>query len=235
MIITVGIDPGKSGAIAVVADGAQVLVANNVPTAGKNYLPAQMAALLLPFAALWRERDAPLRLLHTYTDLLDAVKNPDMPEEEFEQVYTWSEVALAAYMQQDDRAVLAMVEKQRGRKGEGPERLVQIGKGWGLWEGICATLCIPYEEVSGPKWERAMGCSTAASVSLTQKAGEEDKAFDKREKAAKAKAQRDKKHSHVAQAQALFPDCLIKASDDGLADALLLAVYAFRTYQGREQ
>ena len=103
-----------------------------------------------------------------------------------------------------------------------------------MWEGICAGLCIPFEEVAGGTWERSMGCIFTKPTAPKQKDGEEDAAFKKREKSAAAKARRDKKATHVVKASQLFPDLPLRATDDGLADALLLAVYAFRRYQGRE-
>lgn len=107
-----------------------------------------------------------------------------------------------------DGEVLAMVEVVAGSMAGNFSTGYKQGRGNGLWEGLLAGMCIPYELVSPVRWKGAMGLH-----------GQE-------------------KSGSVVLVQRMFPDLAGAVTGprgralDGPADAVLLAEYARRRATG---
>jgi hypothetical protein len=79
-----------------------------------------------------------------------------------------------------------------------------FGRGYGRIEGVIKALDRPHDYVPSPTWTKALG--------ITKGAG---------------------KPEHIAVARRLFPSVVLRDTQDGLADALLIAEYARRLHTGR--
>lgn len=99
---------------------------------------------------------------------------------------------------------LCFVEQVGAMPGQGVTSMFNFGKGYGYILGVLETLGIPYQTVSPRKWKKAFSLSN------------------------------DKKLS-VDTAKRLFPTVSLLPTDrchkesDGMAEALLIALYAART------
>ncbi len=205
MIITIGIDPGKTGAVAVVGNGRELLSLEKTPMIGSNYNVNLMSNLVGPWGAPpsgdWSDALCDALLA---ADVADEVAEHDRY---VEAVYT----LVARRAAETKRCCqLAIIERQAAFKVEGPTAILTTGRGWGIWLGLLTANRVPYEEVSSAAWQRSMGVYGVGK-------GKDGKKDDKKKKAA-----------HVAAASRLFPGLNLLASQHGKADALLMAVYAYR-------
>jgi len=103
------------------------------------------------------------------------------------------------------RIVLAVVEKQSARPGEGRSSILTLGYGYGLWIGVLAALKIPYRIVPPATWTRSVFGSMPRGS--------------------------DKKARGVLTAQAQIPDLPLTwgrktKPHTGLSDAACLALHA---------
>lgn len=99
--------------------------------------------------------------------------------------------------------VFVVLEKVHAMPGQGVSSMFSFGRGLGLWEGILATLRLPYVMVAPQTWKKAM----------------------------LADMPKDNKDSSRIVATRLFPnatDMLKRKKDDGRAEALLMAEYGKR-------
>jgi len=212
MIVTIGIDPGKTGAIVVLADGCSPLVAERAPVVGKKKWPLaqSMNALVAPFGAsdMSGRRSPLLRMSTQLVELANADSDDDGEDEEFWELLDTIESIIT---RNPVKAALAALELQSGRGGEAQGSVLTTGVGFGLWLGILTSNMVPVEEVAASRWTRALGCSGVK--------------------------QELRKAAHVALCQKLLPELdLLPGSTrkphDGLADAGLLALYAYRQVVG---
>lgn len=140
-----GIDPGKSGGLAIIyPDCVEV---HATPVSGSEYLEQEMARLIPALST-----------------------------------------------------VRAAIEKQQAMPKQGVTSTFKTGEGFGLWRGMLAALCVPYDIVTPKQWRTAVGLPAGAD-----------------------------KHQSVALAQRLFPSVAEQLVGpkggirDGLAEALLIA------------
>ena len=100
----------------------------------------------------------------------------------------------------DYEPVLLTLENVHAMPGQGVTSMFSMGRGLGLWEGIAITLGFPLQYVEPVVWKRAMQIPTGSD-----------------------------KGASVVRAAQLFPTAgLRRKSEDGKADALLIAEYARR-------
>lgn len=92
-----------------------------------------------------------------------------------------------------------ILEKVHSMPDQGVASSFNFGRGFGLWEGIIASLCIPYELTPPQRWKK----ETMYGM--------------KREKG-----------SSILKAYQIFPHLNLKKSDHDIADAILMAVYGMR-------
>lgn len=90
----------------------------------------------------------------------------------------------------------AAIELGRGMPRQSSATTWVQGRGYGLWEGVLASLAVPYQVVDPARWKRALGIPTGA----------------------------DKGESRVLAAR-LFPEMtssFLRVKDDGRAEAMLI-------------
>ena len=205
MIITIGIDPGKTGAVAVVGNGRELLSLEKTPLIGSNYNVNLMSNLVGPWGAPpsgdWSD---------ALCDALLAAEAEDCDTRHAQYVESIYELVARRGVETKRCCQLAIVERQAAFKVEGPTAILTTGRGWGIWLGLLTANRVPYEEVSSAAWQRPMGVYGLGK-------GKDGKKDDKKKKAA-----------HVAVASRLFPGLNLLPSHHGKADALLMAVYAYR-------
>lgn len=160
MSALMGIDPGLTGAIAVIAQNRIELHDCPVVTVGEKrmYNPAAMAMLL-----------------RSYQEL-----HPQL---------------------------LVGLEKVHSMPGQGVVSSFGFGEGFGIWEGILASLCIPHQLITPQSWKQSMMAGQPKS-----------------------------KETSRLVVQRLFPemgDRLQLKKDHGRADALLIAEYLRRQAIGK--
>ncbi len=100
----------------------------------------------------------------------------------------------------------AAMERVHSLPGQGVASTFAFGRGAGIWEGILSALQIPYETVEPARWKKAVGLAVRA----------------------------DKGESRLMAAR-LFPQLtssLLRAKDDGRAEALLIAEFRRRKEMG---
>lgn len=214
MIITIGIDPGKKGAIVVLANGSEVLLAAKAPVAGSEYLVNTANSYLLPFArssliaaskeaakAILNVRNA-LSSVYTGADTEGALSEMRRALDEYDAVYDLGRCAS-----------LAVLEHQFIRPTEGMTSAMSIGVGVGMWRTLLTVNNIPFQECAAADWKASFGIKVPK--------GEDAKVY------------------HVKEACRLLPKLNLRpgdkaAPDDGLADAGLLALYGYRLQTSRE-
>jgi hypothetical protein len=212
MIITAGIDPGKSGALAVIADGKNVMLLEKAPLAGTRYLPTQMTRMLLPFSMGAEAVNEVHGAYHNAVTKVLSQMDAEDDSEYWEAVDALKLLHLRLRAQAPLSISLLGIEKQGVRPGEGGKSSLTTGRGWGLWEGVVSGLGIPCKEFTAQRWQAAYKLNNTGTKSA---------ASDATKKAAK-------KALHVSTAAALFPGVSLKRTEDGKADALLIAHHAYR-------
>ena len=220
MVITIGIDPGKTGALAVVGDGTEVLFLDHPPTHGTGAKSVYDAAAMNRMVAPWGRG----RAYHWEEQMAAAIERVQAAEDDDDAFFANQDILYALVKQRKQMlsrtVALAVIENQQSRAGSAPQSVLATGRGWGMWLGILAANGIPTERVSTLKWQGALGCKLSRP--------KDDKLTD-------SKWLTIKKAHHVAQAVQLFPtEPRLTKSKDGFADALLQAVYAHRVVTGRQ-
>ena len=215
-IITIGIDPGKTGALAVVLNGRTLVQLHRTTTMGvgraASYDHCTMNSAVAPFAPIpphqWEE-DIDAQLVRLEQG--NAMKDEALFYEAVAQLKVLYNRRQSTIK---DACALAILETQMARHGEGPSHILTNGKGWGIWIGLLAANGVPFESVKPRAWQTAMG------VFATNAKGTSPE-----------KAARDKKARHCSAALKLFPGAMI-GTHHGSADAVLMAVYGYRRYVG---
>ena len=100
-------------------------------------------------------------------------------------------------------SVIVGVENVHSMPAQGVSSTFSLGRGLGLWEGILAALRLPVEMIEPTAWKRAMGIPAGSD-----------------------------KRASVELALRLFPTAPIKRTQDGRADAVLLAEFLRRKHTG---
>jgi crossover junction endodeoxyribonuclease RuvC len=101
-----------------------------------------------------------------------------------------------------------VLEQAQPMPGQGVTSMFSIGEGFGLWKGILAALCIPYQIVHPWTWQKVILRDIGGTG----------------------------KQRAILAAGRLFPKVNLRATEkcrkphDGIADSLLLAEYARRIY-----
>jgi hypothetical protein len=99
---------------------------------------------------------------------------------------------------------LIMIEQVNAGAVKSVMSAFAFGRGYGRIEGVIRALDRPHDYVASPTWTKALG--------ITKGAG---------------------KPEHIAVARRLFPSVVLRDTQDGPADALLIAEYARRLHTGR--
>lgn len=60
----------------------------------------------------------------------------------------------------DRTSAVVALESVHSMKGQGVASMFSFGRGFGLWEGILASLKLPYQLVSPQRWMRALGVNS---------------------------------------------------------------------------
>jgi crossover junction endodeoxyribonuclease RuvC len=100
-------------------------------------------------------------------------------------------------------SIIVGIESVHAMPGQGVTSMFSMGRGLGLWEGIVAALRLPVEMIEPMVWKRAMGIPAGSD-----------------------------KRASVELALRLFPTAPIKRTQDGRADAVLLAEFLRRKHTG---
>jgi len=104
--------------------------------------------------------------------------------------------------------VIAGLEELSGRPGLSSQSVFGMGRGFGIWEGLLASMHIPMVSISPLKWKRALD--------VMGKSGQDDKS---------------RKAESVLKAQQIFPWVKFPLQrDHNKADAVLLAEFMRRNY-----
>lgn len=119
------------------------------------------------------------------------------------------------------------IEKQKAVKGWAAKTTTTSMTNYGILLGALMMMDVPVEEIESTAWQKTFALPTRTSFLKDSKP-----ATEKAKRARDAKRARMKKHAHVEKAQALFPDIEIKKSEDGKADALLVASHGMRMLHG---
>lgn len=128
------------------------------------------------------------------------------------EVFAWDDMEFASFMSQYSDAararrahIVAAVEKVGARPGQGVTSMFNFGKSAGFIEGVLTAVGIPFQLVTPQKWKADLGLDS-------------DKA------------------KSIAVCKQLFPGVNLLATprcfreSDGMAEALLLALYAQRHF-----
>ena len=133
------------------------------------------------------------------------------PTHNYQLVYPFSEEVLlrelgACYKDYDMKCVL---EKVNAMPGQGVVSMFNFGQNYGFIQGVLKAYGIPYELVTPQKWKKEFSCTSDKNTSIDV-------------------------------CKRLFPGVNLKATErckkdhDGIAEALLIAEYGRRHYNGRE-
>lgn len=94
-------------------------------------------------------------------------------------------------------ASFALIEAVTSRPGQGVVSMFTFGRGYGGLRMALVAAGVPWDAVTPQRWQGALSCRTKGRKEVTR-----------------------------AKAQQLFPEIQLRAKDDGIADALLIAHYA---------
>jgi hypothetical protein len=173
-VIFIGIDPGSSGAIAVI-DGKRIefydtpTLAIKVGKTIKNKQDAAQCALMLRQITAVHQGDVKVTIERVAP--MPSFKGPDGEDKP---------------------------------QAMGVTSAFTFGEGFGIWQGVCAGLLLPYQFVHPATWKKAM------MPGMTKD-----------------------KDSSRARVMQLYPQCtpdIARKKDHARADALLIAVWAQREY-----
>lgn len=209
-MITIGIDPGKSGGIAVLRNGSHVVelipMPHDTPTTrvGDYNLPA--------LRDIFGRYGNPSRYETALSHATLARQRLDDPPEDVDYQEELRRLVRLVKCADDiivSRATRVMLEKQAPMRGQGKSDGVKAafytGEGWGTLKTILFCCGLGYETVAAGSWQRKFGLT---GLKLEGP---------------------DKKRAHIAEAKRQFPEVAdqLTVSKDGLADALLIAKYAW--------
>ena len=131
----------------------------------------------------------------------------------FVKTVTFSEESLIfeleGYFMFDKSPLRCVLEKVNAMPGQGVVSMFNFGQNYGFIQGVLKAYEIPYELVTPQKWKKEFSCTSD-------------------------------KNTSIEVCKRLFPNVNLKATDrckkdhDGLAEALLIAEYGRRHYNGRE-
>ena len=111
----------------------------------------------------------------------------------------------ALYWAAEDGRPVCCLERVGAHPGQGVTSMFTFGTNYGFWQGLLAAFEIPFQLVTPSVWKKAMGVTKD-------------------------------KNTSIEVCQRLFPQADLRRTprsvkpDDGLAEALLLAEYARRTF-----
>lgn len=128
-------------------------------------------------------------------------------------VYVFSEETLLKKLYQFSKyktdSIKCVLEKVNAMPGQGVVSMFNFGQNYGFIQGVLKAYGIPYELVSPQKWKKEFSCTSD-------------------------------KNTSIEVCKRLFPGVNLKATErckkdhDGIAEALLIAEYGRRHYNGRE-
>ena len=131
----------------------------------------------------------------------------------FVKTVTFSEESLISelegYFMFDKSPLRCVLEKVNAMPGQGVVSMFNFGQNYGFIQGVLKAYGIPYELVTPQKWKKEFSCTSD-------------------------------KNTSIEVCKRLFPGVNLKATDrckkdhDGMAEALLIAEYGRRHYNGRE-
>ena len=131
----------------------------------------------------------------------------------FVKTVTFSEESLISelegYFMFDKSPLRCVLEKVNAMPGQGVVSMFNFGQNYGFIQGVLKAYGIPYELVTPQKWKKEFSCTSD-------------------------------KNTSIEVCKRLFPNVNLKATDrcrkdhDGMAEALLIAEYGRRHYNGRE-
>jgi hypothetical protein len=224
-MLSIGFDPGKTGGVAVLRDGAVILGLHDMPYRNKasrhgDYNLAQLLALLLPLSPHASLLTARALLADTQELLESATVTATakygecgmLQSDEFVDALTaHSNVMHEIANLPRDHEVMAFVERQQPMRGQGKSDGVKaafgVGLGWGTLRAMCFALGIPVTDLTAARWQRRMQVYGLKLEGIA------------------------KKRYHIQTAQRMFPSAEIGTSD-GRADALLIARCGWLEHNG---
>ena len=131
----------------------------------------------------------------------------------FVKTVTFSEESLISelegYFMFDKSPLRCVLEKVNAMPRQGVVSMFNFGQNYGFIQGVLKAYSIPYELVTPQKWKKEFSCTSD-------------------------------KNTSIEVCKRLFPNVNLKATDrckkdhDGIAEALLIAEYGRRHYNGRE-
>ena len=132
----------------------------------------------------------------------------------FVKTVTFSEESLISelegYFMFDKSPLRCVLEKVNAMPGQGVVSMFNFGQNYGFIQGVLKAYGIPYELVTPQKWKKEFSCTSD-------------------------------KNTSIEVCKRLFPGVNLKATErckkdhDGMAEALLLAEYGRRHYNGKEK
>lgn len=130
----------------------------------------------------------------------------------FVKTVTFSEESLISelegYFMFDKSPLRCVVEKVNAMPGQGVVSMFNFGQNYGFIQGVLKAYAIPYELVTPQKWKKEFSCTSD-------------------------------KNTSIEVCKRLFPSVNLKATErcrkdhDGMAEALLIAEYGRRHYNGK--
>jgi crossover junction endodeoxyribonuclease RuvC len=130
----------------------------------------------------------------------------------FVKTVTFSEESLISelegYFMFDKSPLRCVLEKVNAMPGQGVVSMFNFGQNYGFIQGVLKAYRIPYELVTPQKWKKEFSCTSD-------------------------------KNTSIEVCKRLFPNVNLKATDrcrkdhDGMAEALLIAEYGRRHYNGK--
>ena len=130
----------------------------------------------------------------------------------FVKTVTFSEESLISelegYFMFDKSPLRCVLEKVNAMPGQGVVSMFNFGQNYGFIQGVLKAYRIPYELVTPQKWKKEFSCTSD-------------------------------KNTSIEVCKRLFPNVNLKATDrcrkdhDGIAEALLIAEYGRRHYNGK--
>ena len=118
---------------------------------------------------------------------------------------------------------LACLEKVHAMPGQGTVSMFTFGETFGIWQGILEALHIPFEMVTPGKWQKSILDFLPAKA---LKVADEDKGQNAKRRAENRNALKSAVTAYVIRRYPDLTKTLSIKKNQGIADALCLALYA---------
>lgn len=230
--VTIGIDPGKEGSMAVIVGGTDLVMCTRLPfsqspiSRNRTLMAGVLQQFIAPFAAPVATGDVDsiyeqCRQLDAVIAETDDLVLEDIVEHTDALLVTMSRLLPQALGGWERRAAIATIEVPGVRPKESPRTALVAGANYGVVIGLLQAAGIRTETIDNSAWQQAVGCDRVPAPK--KKPGEADDAFSRR----KREADRERKDARIRRVHTLFPGraSALVGNDHNKADAVLLAYH----------